>query len=323
MESGGRNYLFIDEVQDIEHFENAVRNYHAKDACDIIITGSNAKMLSSELSTYLSGRYVEIHINSLNYKEFLLFHKMQDSDSSLHQYLTYGGLPQLAQIGLQNRQMVSNYLSDIYNTVIMKDVITRENIRNVRFLEDLVRFTADNIGKNISAHSISKFMKSQNITVSPTLVTNYLDYLCNAYIMKRARRFDLHGKKLLETNEKYYFEDIGLRNHLTGSNLRRDIEKILENVVYLHLCQQGYTVNVGILQKSEIDFVAEKNGKRLYVQVCYQLASQETIDREFGNLQRIGDGYPKWVVCMDRLAAQGDFNGISCLYISDFLLKTF
>ena len=322
LESGGRNYLFIDEVQDIEHFENAVRNYHAKDACDIIITGSNAKMLSSELSTYLSGRYVEIHINSLNYKEFLLFHKMQDSDSSLHQYLTYGGLPQLAQIGLQNRQMVSNYLSDIYNTVIMKDVITRENIRNVRFLEDLVRFTADNTGKNISAHSISKFMKSQNITVSPTLVTNYLDYLCNAYIMKRARRFDLHGKKLLETNEKYYFEDVGLRNHLTGTNLRRDIEKILENVVYLHLCQQGYAVNVGLLQKSEIDFVAEKDGKRLYVQVCYQLANQETIDREFGNLQKISDAYPKWVVCMDRLAAQGGINGIDCLYLSDFLLKT-
>lgn len=320
LKAGVANYLFIDEVQDIEGFENALRNYHAKASCDIVVTGSNAKMLSSELSTYLSGRYAELHIQGLDYREFLLFHGLPDSDDALRKYLTFGGLPQLAQIGLENTQMISNYLGDIYNTVIMKDVIARENIRNVRFLTDLVKFIGDNVGKNISAHSISRFMKSQNVTVSPTLVTNYLDYLCNAYIVKRVQRFDIHGRKLLETNEKYYFNDVGLRNGLVGSNLRTDVEKVLENVVCLHLCGQGYRVNVGLLQRGEVDFVAEKEGRRLYVQVCYQLSSQETIEREVGNLKRINDDYPKLVVCMDRLAAPGNIDGIQCVYLSDFLL---
>jgi predicted AAA+ superfamily ATPase len=315
------NYLFIDEIQDIDGFENSIRSLQAKNSCEIVITGSNAKMLSGELSTYLSGRYVEIHIQSLNYNEFIQFHHLQDSNDTLYQYLSFGGLPQLAHIGLDNRQMVLDYLGDVYNTVIMKDVISRENIRNVRFLNDLVRFVADNMGKNISANSISKFMKSQKIMASPTLVINYLGYLCNAYIVDLTPRFDIHGRKVFETNEKYYFEDIGLRNILTGINLRGDIEKLLENAVYLHLRNRGYQVTVGQLQKAEVDFVAEKNGTRQYIQVCYQLSAQETIEREFGNLRSIKDDYRKCVICMDDLAVHGEYNGIECMHIRDFLLS--
>lgn len=313
------NYLFVDEVQDIDGFENSLRSFQAKGSCDIVVTGSNAKMLSGELATYLSGRYVEIHIQSLSYSEFQLFHRLSDSDDTLLKYLTWGGLPQLAHIGLDNRQMLTDYLGDIYNTVIMKDVINRESIRNVRFLTDLVRFVGDNIGKNISANSIRKFMLSQNLNISPALTSNYLSYLCNAYIINQARRFDIHGKRIFETNEKYYFEDIGLRNALVGTNLRMDIEKLLENVVYLHLCGRGYNVTVGQLQNGEIDFVAEQGGNRMYIQVCYQLATQDTIDREFGNLRRIKDDYPKKVVCMDALAAEGNYGGIECVHVRDFL----
>lgn len=314
-----RNYLFVDEVQDIDGFENTLRSLQAKNSCEIVITGSNAKMLSGELATYLSGRHIEIHIQSLSYREFQTFHKLQDSDDTLLKYLTWGGLPQLAHIGLGNRQMLTDYLGDIYNTVIMKDVISRESIRNVRFLTDLVRFVADNIGKNISANSIRKFMLSQNLNISPTLTSNYLSYLANAYIINQARRFDIHGKRMFETNEKYYFEDIGLRNALVGANIRTDIEKLLENVVYLHLRGRGYTVSVGQLQNGKVDFVAERGGERLYIQVCYLLATQDTIDREFGNLRRIKDDYPKKVVCMDHLAAEGNYGGIECVHVRDFL----
>lgn len=320
LDNGKNNYLLIDEVQDIEGFENSLRDFQAKNLCDIIITGSNAKMLSGELATYLSGRYIELHIQSLDYSEFLTFHNLSDNDDALLKYLSFGGLPQLAHIGLDNRQMVLSYLGDIYNTVVMKDVISRENIRNVRFLTDLVKFISDNIGKNISANSISKFMRSQQITISPTLTSNYLEFLCNAYIINRANRFDIHGKRLFETNEKYYFEDIGLRNALVGINLRNDIEKLLENVVYLHLRNNGYNVTVGQLRNGEIDFVAEKEGRRIYVQVCYLLTTQETIDREFSNLRMIKDDYPKVVICMDSMAANNDYQGIKCLHIRDWLM---
>lgn len=278
-------------------------------------------MLSSELSTYLSGRYIEIHVQSLNYPEFCAFHHVQDSDEALMDYLSYGGLPQLAHIGLSNKQMVKDYLSDIYNTVLMKDVVKRENIRNVRFLDDLVHFLSDNTGKNISANSISKFMKSQGIVVSPTLVINYLDYLCNAYIIVRTPRFDIHGRRVFETNEKYYFDDIGLRNILVGINLMRDIEKLMENAVFLSLCGWGYKVAVGQLQHAEIDFVAERGGRRMYIQVAYMLSSPETQEREFGNLQRIKDDYPKIVVCMDPMAIRGEYDGITCIHLREFLCR--
>lgn len=317
---GLRNCLFVDEVQDIDGFEKALRDLHARECCDIVITGSNAKMLSGELATYLAGRYVEVHIQSLDYREFLQFHALSDTEEAFLQYLSYGGLPQLAHLGLDNTFLVSDYLRDVYNTVIMKDVISREKIRNVRFLADLARFVADNVGKNFSAHSVSRFMRSQGITVTPTLTANYLAFFCNAYVVRQTRRFDIHGRRLFDTNEKYYFEDIGLRNVLVGVNLRGDIEKLLENVVYLHLCASGYEVTVGQLQNGEVDFVAVRGNARLYVQVCYLLATQETVEREFGSLRAIRDDYPKMVVCMDRLAAAGSYEGIACVHVRDFLL---
>lgn len=319
LKSDRENFLLIDEVQDIRGFENSLRNFQAKQSCDIVVTGSNATMLSGELATYLSGRYVEIHIQSLDYAEFLKFHRLQDDWDSLLKYFTYGGLPQLSHIGLDNRQMILDYLGDVYNTVMMKDVISRENIRNIRFLEDLTRFVGDNIGKNISANSICKFMRSQGMTVSPALVSNYLGFLSNAFIINPVKRYDIHGRKIFDTNEKYYFEDIGLRNSLAGMNLRTDIEKILENAAYLHLKRCGYKVFIGQLLNSEIDFVAEKDSRRIYVQVCYLLHSEETIEREFGNLRRIRDNFPKMVVCMDDVAARGDYEGIQCVHIKDFL----
>ena len=315
------NYLFIDEVQEIDGFENSLRNYQAKQMCDIVITGSNAKMLSGELATYLSGRYIEIHIQSLDYDEFLKFHKKADEQNALIDYLSYGGLPQLAHIGLNNRQMTMDYLGDVYNTVIMKDVIMRESIRNVRFLTDIVSFLSDNIGKNISANSISKFMRSQGQTISPMLISNYIGFLTNAYIIDEVKRYDIHGRKIFETNEKYYFEDIGLRNRLIGINIRRDIEKLMENAIYLHLKKKGYKIYVGQLQNGEIDFVAEQDGQRIYIQVSYMLQTDETMEREFGNLLKIKDNYPKIVVCMDDLATQGSYEGIDCVHLKEFLKR--
>lgn len=315
------NYLFIDEVQEIDGFENSLRNYQAKQMCDIVITGSNAKMLSGELATYLSGRYIEIHIQSLDYDEFLKFHKKADEQNALIDYLSYGGLPQLAHIGLNNRQMTMDYLGDVYNTVIMKDVIMRESIRNVRFLTDIVSFLSDNIGKNISANSISKFMRSQGQTISPMLISNYIGFLTNAYIIDEVKRYDIHGRKIFETNEKYYFEDIGLRNRLIGINIRRDIEKLMENAVYLLLKKKGYKIYVGQLQNGEIDFVAEQDGQRIYIQVSYMLQTDETMEREFGNLLKIKDNYPKIVVCMDDLATQGSYEGIDCVHLKEFLKR--
>ena len=315
------NYLFIDEVQEIDGFENSLRNYQAKQMCDIVITGSNAKMLSGELATYLSGRYIEIHIQSLDYDEFLKFHKKADEQNALIDYLSYGGLPQLAHIGLNNRQMTMDYLGDVYNTVIMKDVIMRESIRNVRFLTYIVSFLSDNIGKNISANSISKFMRSQGQTISPMLISNYIGFLTNAYIIDEVKRYDIHGRKIFETNEKYYFEDIGLRNRLIGINIRRDIEKLMENAVYLHLKKKGYKIYVGQLQNGEIDFVAEQDGQRIYIQVSYMLQTDETMEREFGNLLKIKDNYPKIVVCMDDLATQGSYEGIDCVHLKEFLKR--
>lgn len=319
---GKQNYLLIDEVQDITGFERSLRSYQAKGQCEIIVTGSNAKILSSELSTLIGGRYIEIHIYSLDYAEFLLFHQLPDTDDSLYSYLSYGGLPHLADIGLSNREMVRDYLQSIYNTVVLKDIIEREQIRNPRFLSDLARFVSDNIGKNISATSISKYMRGQKQDVSTAMIINYLKYLGNAYLVNEVKRFDIRGKKLFDSNGKYYYEDIGIRNVLVGINLRRYIEKLMENVVYLKLIQSGYQVTVGQLQNGEVDFVCQRDGSYLYVQVTYMLSSQEVEGREFGNLKAIADNYPKMVVSLDPLAGHGDVDGIQSVHLRRFLLSS-
>ena len=317
------NYLFIDEIQEIIEFEKTLRSLQADDECNIIVTGSNAKMLSSELSTVLSGRYIEFHIQSLNYKEFLEFHQLEDIDSSLMKYLTYGGLPQLYRIGLENQDLAQDYLHNIYNTIILKDVIAREQIRNVPFLENLISFISDSTGKIISASSISKYMKTQQIEVTTTVILNYLAYFCNAFIINKVPRYDIHGKRLLESSEKYYFEDLGLRNDLTSSNRIGDIEKLIENAIYLHLKSQGFAVFVGQFRQMEIDFVAKKNEQTIYVQATYLLASENTIEREFGNLQLIKDNYPKYVISLDPFHKVNDREGITQLHLREFLKRDF
>ncbi len=320
IDSDKANYLLIDEVQDIEGFEHTLRSLNADEECQIIITGSNAKMFSSELSTYLGGRYIDIHIQSLSYKEFLEFHKLTDSQESLEKYLIFGGLPHLYRLGLENPDMIWEYLQNIYNTIVLKDVVEREGIRNVTLFENLLSFVSDNVGQLVSGTSISKYLKANRVELNPNTVLNYLNSAGNAYIINKAARYDIHGKKLLETNDKYFFEDLGLRNVLVGSNRERDIEKLVENAIYLHLKSLGYKVNVGILPNGEIDFVAEKSGSRIYIQATYLIANEQTREREFGNLKNINDNFPKYVVSMDPISSPRHYDGIIHLSLRQFLL---
>jgi predicted AAA+ superfamily ATPase len=320
-QKGKKNYIFIDEIQDIEEFERSVRSYHTEPDAEIVITGSNAKMLSNELSTLIGGRYKEIYIQSLSYQEFLTFHNLTDSDDALSQYIQFGGLPGLVKIGLDEED-AREYQMDIYHTVLLKDVVMRNQIRNVTFLENLVRFVADNAGKLISANSIAKFMKSQGENVTSTVVSNYIKYLTEAYMIHQVNRFDIHGKRLFENNDKFYFEDHGIRNALAGGSREGDIEKVIENIIYQHLIYFGYTVTVGQLQAGEIDFVCTaKGGQRKYVQAAFIIADDATRKREFGNLRAIKDNYPKYVISMTPLVTRNDDNGIIHLHLRKFLME--
>ncbi len=321
LKEGADNYLLIDEVQDINGFENVLRSLNADEECQIVVTGSNAKMLSSELSTYLGGRYIEIHILSLSYREFLTFHNLNDSDDSLLKYLGFGGLPHLYRLGLENEDMVWEYIQNIYNTIVLKDVVQREGLRNVTLFENLMSYVSDNAGQLVSATSLSKYLKSQRVELTPLSAINYLKAASNAYIINKVSRYDIHGKRLLETNDKYYFEDLGLRNMLAGQNRTGDIEKVIENAVYLHLKNLGYKISVGTLPKGEIDFVAEKGGTSVYIQVAYLIADDKTMEREFGNLLKIQDNYPKYVISMNPMSRPQNYEGIKHLTLRQFLMS--
>lgn len=313
------NYILIDEVQDIEEFERSVRSFRTEPNTDIIITGSNASMLSNELSTLIGGRYKEIYIQSLSYNEFLEFHNLSDNDESLSLYIQYGGMPGLAKIGLEEDD-AREYQIDIYHTVLLKDVIMRNQIRNVPFLENLVRFLADNIGKLISANSIAKYMKSQGESITSSVVINYISFLCETYILHKVNRYDIHGKRVFENNDKFYFEDNGVRNAIAGGTREGDIEKVIENIIYEHLIRLGYQVYVGQLQAGEIDFVCTKpEGQRIYVQASFIIAEQATREREFGNLRSIKDNYPKYVISMTPLLTKNDDDGITHIHLRKFL----
>lgn len=313
------NYILIDEVQDIEEFERSVRSFRTEPNTDIIITGSNASMLSNELSTLIGGRYKEIYIQSLSYNEFLEFHNLSDNDESLSLYIQYGGMPGLAKIGLEEDD-AREYQIDIYHTVLLKDVIMRNQRRNVPFLENLVRFLADNIGKLISANSIAKYMKSQGESITSSVVINYISFLCEAYILHKVNRYDIHGKRVFENKDKFYFEDNGVRNAIAGGTREGDIEKVIENIIYEHLIRLGYQVYVGQLQAGEIDFVCTKpEGQRIYVQASFIIAEQATREREFGNLRSIKDNYPKYVISMTPLLTKNDDDGITHIHLRKFL----
>lgn len=315
------NYVLIDEIQDIEEFERSIRSYYEEPDIEIIVTGSNSSMLSGDLSTLIGGRYKEIYVQALSYEEFMLFHKLTDSDDTLAKYIQYGGLPGLVKMGL-DEQDAYEYQLDIYNTVLLKDVIMRNQIRNVPFLENLVRFLADNSGKVVSANSIVKYMRSQGATITSTAVMNYIKFLCDAFLIHKVNRYDIHGKRLFESNDKFFFEDNGLRNTLAGGSREGDIEKVIENIVYNHLIRLGYIVRVGQLKAGEIDFVCSKpDGKKIYVQTSYIIADESTRKREFGNLRAIMDNYPKYVISMTPLVEKQDYDGITHLHLRRFLTK--
>lgn len=315
------NYILIDEIQDIEEFEKSIRSFYEEPDVEIIITGSNSKMLSSDLSTNIGGRYKEIYIHALSYEEFMTFHNVEDCDETLLKYILYGGLPGLVRYGLEE-QDAREYQMDVFNTVLLKDVIMRNQIRNIPFLENLVRFLADNTGKIISANNIAKYMKSQGQAITSTAIINYTKFLCDAYILHKVNRYDIHGKKLFESNDKYYFEDNGIRNALAGGTREGDIEKVIENIIYSHLVRLGYDVAIGQLQAGEIDFVCTKpDGQRIYVQASYIIVDGKTREREFGNLRALKDNYPKYVISMTPLVSKSDDNGITHIHLRRFLLE--
>lgn len=313
-----KNYIFIDEIQEIDGFEKVLRDLNASPDDDLYCTGSNSNMLSGELATHLSGRYIEINIHSLSFPEFLQFHQLEKSQESLLKFLKFGGLPYLIHLEMED-EIIFGYLKSIFNTIILKDVVSRHNIRNVNFLERLIKFLADNTGQILSAKKISDYLKSQQIKLSTNSVLNYLSFLSEAYFIRPASRFDVVGKRLFEIQEKYYFEDLGLRHTLCGFR-QVDIGKIMENVVFNHLEYCGYNVMVGKLGDREIDFVAVKNNSTVYLQVCYLLPDKKVVEREFGNLLAIRDNYRKIVVSMDEFAA-GEVKGIEHHHLINFLTE--
>ena len=318
---GKHNYILIDEVQEIESFEDSLCSWYTEDDTDVLITGSNSDLLSGELATRLSGRHVEIRVHPLTYMEFLQFHNLPDSDESLMTYLNYGGLPGLRTVGLDNEEQVWAYLASVFNTIMLKDIIERYDIRNIPFLNNLIAFYADTTGKLTSANSISKYMKTQNENVSSNLILLYRSFYSEAFLIDVVSRYDIHGKKLFESNEKIYWDDIGLRNLKASGGMDSYIEKVIENAVYKQLSFLGYDIKVGVLNAGEVDFVCTKSGQTIYVQASYIIAEDTTRKREFGPLEKIRDNYPKYVISATPYLTQRNENGIIHLSLRKFLTE--
>lgn len=312
-----KTYVFIDEIQDIENFEVALRSLLLDKNLDLYCTGSNANLLSSDIAGHLSGRYIEIPVYSLSYTEFLDFHQLEDSDDVLEKYLKFGGLPYLIHLPLEEA-VVFEYLENVYSTILFRDIINRFSVRNTMFLEQLILFLASNTGSLFSAKKISDFLKSQKINMAPNQVQTYIQHLTNAFLIHRVNRYDIVGKRLFEIGEKYYFENLGIRNALWGFR-PEDRGKILENVVYNHLLTENYKVQVGIIADGEIDFIAEKNGEKMYIQATLTLNEEKTIEREFGNLLKIKDNYPKLLITMDKFSGN-TFEGVKLTDLRTFLM---
>ncbi len=320
----GKVYILLDEIQEVEHWEKAVNSFMVDLDCDIYITGSNANLLSSELATYIAGRYVEIKVYPLSFKEYIDFAKIQNPQNILsneeyfEQYLQFGGLPGIHNFSY-DKSNIYQYLSDIYSSILLKDVVAKNNIRDVELLERIILYIFDNIGNTFSAKNVSDFLKSQGRKLSRETVYNYLKALKSAYIISSVQRYDVKGKALLETMEKFYLTDLGFRHAKLGYR-PNDIAGYLENIIYLELIRRKYTVNIGKLGTKEIDFIGTLENEKLYIQVTYLLASPETVEREFSPLKKIEDNYPKYVLSMDNL---GEYNidGIVRKRIIDFLLE--
>ena len=322
IDAAKHNYILIDEVQEIKEFERGLRNYYNETHIDVVVTGSNSDILSSQLGTMLSGRYIEVFIQGLSYTEFLEFHNLQDNETAVTKYMNYGGLPGLP-FGLEDPETINDYLQGVYNTILVKDIIRRKKIRNVSFLENLIHFMADNTGKQMSATSIQNYMTSNENEVSKNLVLKYMKAVTEAFLATSVSRYNIHGKKLLETNDKFYFGDVGIRNFITGGRRANDIEKIVENLVYQHMVRLGYDVKIGQLYSTEIDFVGTKGTDVVYVQAAYLITEEKTFNREFGNLMPIKDNYPKYVISMTPYMDSSKWEGIIHIPFVDFLKNGF
>lgn len=316
----GKAYLFFDEIQEVTNWERCINSARVDFDCDIYITGSNARLLSGELATYLGGRYVEFVIYPFSFAEYLESRRQTtgdiDTSAALRSYLELGGMPFLSNLP-EDRTASLQYLRDLYNSVILKDVVKRNHIRDVDLLERIITYVMANVGHTFSARSISNYFKSENRKVASETVLNYIKACCDAYLFYKLNREDVAGKKILSVNEKYYIVDHGIREAVYGGNTR-DMDQLLENIICMELIRRGYDVTIGKAGEKEIDFIAAKNGNRIYVQVTYMLASEDTIAREFGVYSVIRDNYPKYVVSMDEFNMSRD--GIKHRNLRDFLL---
>ena len=315
---GKQNLIFIDEIQEVLDFDKVVRSLILDDRNDVYISGSNSKMLSTDISSSLSGRNIEIRVHPLSYEEFLHFHKMQDSDDSLNDYIRYGGMPYL--INLNNKETWMEYLNGLTDAIVYRDIIHRHSIRNTDFLQRLLSFLSDNIGQLFSSKKIVDYLKSQRLNTTVGAVQNYISYIEEACIVNKVKRWDIEGKRFFEIGEKIFFEDPGIRNSIVG--LRpNDLPGLMENLVYNHLKLSGYNVKVGrFTDGREIDFIAEKNGEIQYFQVATSLIEEKTIEREFGNLLDIPDNYGKYVITY-RDSAPVSYKGIKSLNLREFLMQ--
>ena len=314
--TGKKNYIFIDEIQMIKEFHIAVASFLLNQDNDIYITGSNSDLLSSDLANKLGGRYIEFVIHGLSYNEFLQFNELANNTENLERYMRYGGLPYLLHLPY-DETIITEYLKNIYMSIVLKDIIQKNGIRNTIFLEQLIKFLASNTGKLFSARNISDYLKHQQIKIGVQQVIEYVEAISKAFVIYDVQRYDMIGKKIFEIGEKYYFEDTGIRNSLVGYRVQ-DKAQVLENVVYHHLLTCNYDVKVGYIGTKEIDFIATKNNEKQYIQVALELSRQDTIEREFGNLMSINDHYPKYIVTAEKTNSSS-FEGIQHIYIGDFL----
>ncbi len=316
----GKIYFFFGEIQEVERWERCVNSLRVEMDCDIYITGSNAKLLSGELATYLAGRYVEFIIYPFSFSEFLaLYHSVEpdaDTRTCFDRYLTFGGMPYLANLRF-DETACRQYLRDLFNSVELKDIVKRNNVRDVDMLERIIAYVTANIGTTFSSTAISKYLKNEGRRVSPETVLNYLKACSDAFLFYQVRRQDLQGKKILTVNEKYYVADHGIREAVIGGNMR-DINLVLENIVFMEALRRGYSVTVGKVGEREIDFVCERHGEKCYIQVTYLLAAEETVQREFGVYEHVQDNFPKYVVSLDEFDMSR--NGVRHYNIRDFLL---
>ena len=319
----GKTYLFLDEVQEIEGWERVVNSLASDFDVDLYVTGSNSRMMSSEIATYLTGRYISFRIFTLSFGEYLMFKRQYapvgDAKTELANYVRLGGFP-ATHLQAYSQEEVYTIVRDIYNSTIFSDIVRRSQIRKIDQLERIVKYTFNNVGNTFSAKSIADYLKSEHRSLDNETVYNYLEKLEKAYLLHRCIRYDLQGRELLKTQEKFYLADVALRHSVLGYDAD-SVAASLENIVYLELCRRGYTVNVGKTDGGEIDFVAERQNERLYVQVTQEIRSEKTAKREYERLLEIHDNYPKYVLTTDAFAG-GNYQGIRTMHIADFLLST-